>query len=602
VNKFDYTKLGDRGYKADDYHADKKIINGPMEERRCTDCLFFFVWLAFLGLMGYMTIIGYAQGATNYMLAPIMPPGLVCGHSPGVENMYKLYVPNLDKAVSPITSFFLYGQCAESCPQSPTDTVTCFDQAICDAYPVYETHEVIDYCIPSASAMADYYSKSADGTFNTSNYFISMYESRWCILVSIFISLIVALIYLKIMDWCAVWIAWITIIVIEIALCTLGYFAYTYAGTMVDAHEGESTSSSKTLFWMGITMWILAALYYLMLACNWRSLRIAIRVIETAADFFADTKRVAIVPLIYFSIWCGVFVFWLWGLCGVASITDSAITVTSVQFQQKDVHRSDGTNWMIAGMVIGMVWLSMFIIAANEFAVICAAASWYFSKKEENPADGIAGSADVLKGFLWTYKYHTGTLALGSFLLTTVWVIRAIFEYVGEKIRDATGGNKCTECLLCCCRCCLSCFDRFIRYLNRNAYIYCAISSESFCPSALHSFLLILKNHAKFAFVEGMADGFMFLAKTFIAVLTTLCGYLLLGPMTGIRVDPTLPCVFIFMFAYLVASQFISIFDVSANTILQCYLFDEDIARHHLGGKLDESHIPETLRRFIKDF
>lgn len=257
---------------------------------------------------------------------------------------------------------------------------------------------------------------------------------------------------------------------------------------------------------------------------------------------------------------------------------------------------------MIAAMVLGMVWISTFIIACNEFAVICATCTWYFSKKEENPADGIAGEADVMKGFLWTYKYHMGTLAFGSFILTVVWFIRAIFEYIGEKIRESTGGNKCVECLLCCIRCCLDCFDRFIRFLNRNAYIYCAISSESFCPSALHSFLLLLQNHAKFAFVEGIADGFMFLAKTFIAILTVFIGYLLLGPMTGIRVDPTMPCIFIFLFAYLVASQFISIFDVSANTILQCYLFDEAIARHHGAGKLDEEHIPKTLRRFLKDF
>jgi choline transporter-like protein 2/4/5 len=328
-------------------------------------------------------------------------------------------------------------------------------------------------------------------------------------------------------------------------------------------------------------MWVIAALYYLVLCCNWKSLRIAISIIETAADFFADTKRIAFVPMFYFAIWCGVFVFWVWGVCGVASITSSEIKVTSVQFQDKDVNRSDATNWMSAGMVLGMLWISAFIMACNEFAVICAAASWYFSRKDIPDDDGIPGDSDVLEGFKWTFRYHVGTLALGSFILTIVWVIRAIFEYIGEKMNKASGNNACTKCLVSCISCCLDCFDRFIRYLNRNAFIYCAISSENFCPSALHSFLLILKNHAKFAFVEGIADGFMFLAKSFIAVLTTLAGYFLLGPMTGIKVDPTMPCIFIFLFAYFVASQFISIFDVSANTILQCYLFDADIAKHH---------------------
>ena len=332
------------------------------------------------------------------------------------------------------------------------------------------------------------------------------------------------------------------------------------------------------------------------MCCNFKSLKVSIAIIETAADFFSDTKRIALVPLLYFVIWCGIFVFWLWGLAGVASISDSMITVTSVQFQQKEVNRSEGTNWMIALMVLGMVWISTFLIACNDFAVICASATWYFSRKDLDDSDGIPGDSDVWKGFWWTFRYNMGTLALGSFILTIVWLIRTIFEYIGEKMHQASAGNKCVECLLCMVRCCLDCFDRFIRYLNRNAYIYCAISSESFCPSALHSFILLLKNHAKFAFVEGIADWFMFLAKTFIAVITTLCGYALLPVMTEVAVDPTLPCIFIFLFAYLVACKFISIFDVSANTILQCYLFDMDIAKHH---GLDMRHVPASLTKFL---
>lgn len=60
--------------------------------------------------------------------------------------------------------------------------------------------------------------------------------------------------------------------------------------------------------------------------------------------------------------------------------------------------------------------------------------------------------------------------------------------------------------------------------------------------------------------------------------------------------DPVLPCVFIFCFAYLVACQFISIFDVSANTILQCYLYDVDIARH---TSCDVKHVPKALLKFL---
>jgi len=64
--------------------------------------------------------------------------------------------------------------------------------------------------------------------------------------------------------------------------------------------------------------------------CNWRSLRISIAIIETAADFFSDTKRIVLMPLLYFTVWVLIFVFWLWGVSGVASITDSEIVADSV--------------------------------------------------------------------------------------------------------------------------------------------------------------------------------------------------------------------------------------------------------------------------------
>ena len=59
-----------------------------------------------------------------------------------------------------------------------------------------------------------------------------------------------------------------------------------------------------------------------------------------------------------------------------------------------------------------------------------------------------------------------------------------------------------------------------------------ALSGEGFCSSALNAFILILKNAAKFGFVNGMADIFMFLAKCFISCSTTGVSWLILGAMT----------------------------------------------------------------------
>lgn len=181
--------------------------------------------------MGYMTIYGYINGESDYMLAPIMPGKLVCGHSTGVVDYPVLYVPNLKEAIVPdVNEYFTYGTCAKKCPSGPDSTMHCFDQDECDSYTPYDTNEVLNYCLPTASSIANVADSDADkNDFTTSSYFISMYEARWTILTSIAISLVIALVYLKLMDWFAVCFAWITIIVIEICLVVLGYFCYAYS-------------------------------------------------------------------------------------------------------------------------------------------------------------------------------------------------------------------------------------------------------------------------------------------------------------------------------------------------------------------------------------
>lgn len=68
-----------------------------------------------------------------------------------------------------------------------------------------------------------------------------MYETRWVVFTCIFVSLVLALIYIKLMDWFAVPLAWITIVVIEVSLCVMGYFSYNYAQQVITTN-GERTT------------------------------------------------------------------------------------------------------------------------------------------------------------------------------------------------------------------------------------------------------------------------------------------------------------------------------------------------------------------------
>ena len=122
-----------------------------------------------------------------------------------------------------------------------------------------------------------------------------------------------------------------------------------------------------------------------------------------------------------------------------------------------------------------------------------------------------------------------------------------------------------------------------------------AISNENFCTSALNSFCLVLKNAAKFGFVSAIGGMFMVIARLIIAFTTTGLCWMWIKEVDAVD-SRLLPMLIIFGISYFIAKTFVSIFDASAMTILQCYLIDMDIAAQ---TDSEPTHIPPTLREHL---
>lgn len=73
---------------------------------------------------------------------------------------------------------------------------------------------------------------------------------------------------------------------------------------------------------MMLGCFVIAGFYYICIICCFKNLRISIAVIETAADWFADTKRILFVPMGYFALGILVFAAWASALVCVSSISE----------------------------------------------------------------------------------------------------------------------------------------------------------------------------------------------------------------------------------------------------------------------------------------
>jgi len=196
---------------------------------------------------------------------------------------------------------------------------------------------------------------------------------------------------------------------------------------------------------------------------------------------------------------------------------------------------------------------------------------WYFSRNKKS-----IGSGTVIKSITASLYYHTGTAAIGSLIIAIIRIIRAIVAKLQKKAQQMD--NKVGQALLCCCQCCLWCFEKFMRFLNKNAYIQTAIFGTSFCVSAKNAFFLILRNAKRVAGITYVLSVLIFFSRLFISCLTAGLAYVYMERTIENELHSLFgPTVLVFIIAYFVADMFLDIFEMSSDTILQCFIADEEM-------------------------
>lgn len=137
--------------------------------------------------------------------------------------------------------------------------------------------------------------------------------------------------------------------------------------------------------------------------------------------------------------------------------------------------------------IVGFFWTVFFISAFGEMVLAMTFATWYWSFRKSN-----VPFFTLTLGLYRTVRYHLGTLAFGSLIITICRIIRLLLEYLDQKLKKYD--NVVTRSILCCMKCFFWCLEKFLKFLNKNAYIMCAIHGKNFCGSAKDAFNLLMRN------------------------------------------------------------------------------------------------------------
>uniref|UniRef100_A0A8D0A549 Choline transporter-like protein n=1 Tax=Sander lucioperca TaxID=283035 RepID=A0A8D0A549_SANLU len=210
------------------------------------------------------------------------------------------------------------------------------------------------------------------------------------------------------------------------------------------------------------------------------------------------------------------------------------------------------------------LWLVNFTMALGQCALAGAFASYYWALKKPNDIP----ACPLYSSFSRAIRYHTGSLAFGSLILSVVQMIRIVLEYLDHKLKGSQ--NACTRFMLCCLKCCFWCLEHVIRFINRNAYIMIAIYGKNFCTSSNDAFFLLMRNklncHAFLCF-PGVLAFFFFTHKIPVIQQET--------PSLNYCWVPLLTVIF---GSYMIAHGFLNVYAMCVDTLFLC--FCEDLERN----------------------
>lgn len=320
---------------------------------------------------------------------------------------------------------------------------------------------------------------------------------------------------------------------------------------------------------------LFAVLFLCCVCCGFKSLKLAIDVIDASADFLAETKRILLVPVLYFFISVIAFMVWVYAFMNVASMNEIKADQSIIP-QMKDVVWKDRKIMaMAAYMIFGLFWIMAWLKYTCNFICMVAASTYYF-----NSSANKEGQAEVAIGFKFAHFNNFGSIAFGSCIIAIVQFIRFVFLYVAQQAAKQSGDNAAVKALIACGDCILRCIEKICDYINSAALAYMAISGDSFCTSAWNGFLLNVKHLLKFSFSNFIAKIFTLLGKIGIVVANLFSLNLIMKYVTKDtdEISSVLgPMILVGVVSFFTASIFLGLFDTAVMSLMTSLAVDLDL-------------------------
>ncbi|KAI3353194.1 hypothetical protein L3Q82_019744 [Scortum barcoo] len=324
-----------------------------------------------------------------------------------------------------------------------------------------------------------------------------------------------------------------------------------------------ASDNVKALLVYAIVATVFTVILLLVMFIMRKRVALTITLFHVAGKVFIHIPFLVLQPLWTFI--C-LMLFWVYWIAVLLFLGTSGTPIKNNSTEMVEYHMQGPLQFLAWYHAVGLIWISEFILAFQQMTIAGAVVTYYFTRnKSQMPA------TPILSSMARTIRYHLGTLAKGSFIITLVKIPRLILTYIHSKLKGKE--NACARCVLKSCVCCLWCLEKCLAYLNQNAYTATAINSTNFCTSARDAFLILVENALRVAAINTVGDFVLFLGKVLIVSVTAFAGVLTLNYQKDYTVW-VLPLLIVCLFAFLVAHCFLSVFENVVDVLFLCFAVD----------------------------
>lgn len=587
---------------------------GPIRQRKLTDCFCLIIFIFFWLFIGYISFFAYTKGNFSNIAKPVDVDKNICGEG-AAQDFPLLYI---NEPTTP--TLYKTTICVKACPKDDRTLIQCKTNSYMDNCADLNIVPSITLfhrlCIPNARELSNSIKDHIHlGYFQET---LEDIKEVWPMLfVGFFLAILIIAIYLFLIRLCSKVFVYVLVFAVLIGLIALGAFCWQKHQTLLNDNadinkmrdqgdmrdvtdpdlnitEEESTDygNNQSSKWKtaAIILWILAGIYFLISLFLCSRINLAANILESTAEFVQDEPSVFLIPLI-FTIGLLMFILYWVPTVSLLSSVGEVSTANSTIFV--NIKWESSTRALIWVMIFALAWGISFNFSQETFSVAAMSSSWYFERRDKQ-------NVSAWKVICWSFTYHIGTLAFGSLLIAIVWIIQAVLAYLYSKLKEYGGEDSAAGFLVKCASCFVACFERTLKFINKHAYIETALRNLDFCPAAAKCMEITTKNFLRFGVLLGLTEMFLFMGTLLISCLTTFIMNFVIAAYCdkfGIEVDTIGPLLFVFLFTLVVCMVFSYVYEVSADTLLHCYILDEEDG--HIDGSIGHG-APEKLKSTIQ--